>query len=77
MFIVADVASLTNDIIYTCDDVAERFCLPTLKLEDRGIKTEFCGILTSKIVMRKSALKNGTIPPKSEWLASLKQLSSI
>ena len=35
------------------------------------LKSLFAGILTSKIVMRKLALKTGMIPQKSEWLASL------
>ena len=30
----------SNDVIYTCDDVACRFCLPTRKLGDRGTKTK-------------------------------------
>ena len=35
------------------------------------LKTAICLILTSKIVMRKLALKIGMILQKSEWLASL------
>ena len=35
------------------------------------LKSLFCGILMSEILMRKSALKNGIIPQKSKWLASL------
>ena len=30
----------SNDVIYTCDDVAFRFCLPTRKLKDPGTKTK-------------------------------------
>ena len=39
------------------------------------LKSLFCGILTTEIVMRKLALKNGMIPQKSEWLASLQPAS--
>ena len=33
-----DVTTLTNDAIYTCVDVAYRFRLPSLKLDELGVQ---------------------------------------
>ena len=46
--------TVTNDVIYTCDDVANRFCLPTLKLEDRGTKTKNSRKSTINLVPKSS-----------------------